>query len=200
MKAKIKREGNRLDITIKGNTFTKYMNKCILCGSETIDDVNKGAKHICEDCYKLFENNKTRGTNPVAPTEKIEMGFTDKKKKRTRKSPVSSPIVDKMKAYKTTIKILNLVDYKNLMEAKGVVLNDAIINTLIDLIAKGINTTNKICKALNISSQSHIITVRTYLSRLERFGMIYKNKKKTARECWFDNMFNINRGVVYTLC
>ena len=85
MRAKINREGNKLDITIKGNTFTKYLNKCILCGNESIDDVNKGTKHICDKCYDLFETNKTRGTNPVVPTEKIvkvAMGFVGNEKKR----------------------------------------------------------------------------------------------------------------------
>jgi hypothetical protein len=206
MKAKIKREGNKLDITIKGNTFTKYMNKCILCGNESIDDINKGAKHICENCYKLFEDNKTRGTNkvkdyiapPIAKKHKkepVKMGFSD----RTVALSETNTIMTNITNYKPSIKIVYLVDYQNLMEAKGIRINGKVVTALIDLIIKGINSANKIAKHLGITNEKTIHSLRTYLRRMERFGMVRKTKRM-PNEGYYNNIFTVDPRLVYTQC
>ena len=203
MRAKINQEGNKLDITIKGNTFTKYINKCILCGKESVDDLNKGDKHICDKCYDLFETNKVRGTNKIEEYEtkpkrakNVSMGFIDASR---RISVKGNPIMSTIKTYKPSIKIINLVDYQNLMDEHNVRLNEKIMTTIADLVIKGVNTANKIAKHLGITNIKTVNSLRTYMARMERFGMIV-HSKRVLREKPSDNIFTIGRGVVYTQC
>ena len=206
MRAKINQEGNKLNITIKGTTFTKYINKCILCGKESVDDTNKGAKHICDKCYDLFETNKTRGTKPVVRTNEIvktAVGLNSKPKKRKytarTATAISSPIVYAISQYKPSIRVVNLVEYQNLMDSKNVRMNAKTMTAFIDLIIKGVNTANKIAKTLKISDDKLITSIRTYLCRMERFGLV-KHAKRLNGEGMNNNIFTVGNGVVYTAC
>ena len=199
MRAKINKEGNKLDITIKGCTFTKYLNKCILCGKESIDDTNKGARHICDKCYKLFEDNKTRGKAKVI-IEKEVYAYAPPKRKESKITITNTPIKYAVSMYNPSIKIENLVEYKNLMINSNFRINDKVMTVLVDLILKGVNTANKICKELGLKNPTNITTVRTYLAKMEMYGMLYKIKNDKHKGTWLDNVFLVNRGLVYTKC
>lgn len=205
MRAKINQEGNKLDITIKGNTFTKYINKCILCGRETIDDINKGDKHICDHCYMVFEKNKVKSAPQTKEVASVSIGFVkdENKEKDNNTGRIinarTNTIMSVINNYKPSVKVVNLVDYQNLMYKNGVELNPKTITMIIDLVIKGVNSANKIAKHLGITSEKTINSLRTYMRRLERFAMIVKNKRMT-NEHINDNIFTVHRSLVYTQC
>lgn len=202
MRAKINREGNRLDITIKGNTFTKYINKCILCGKETIDDIDRGARHICDNCYKEFESVKTETANNYrkrviksVDKKEVKIGFED----GSRAVSKYNTIMSSSRGYKPSIEIVGLVNYKNLLARYGTKINDRVMTLIVELIIKGINTSNKMANHLGITSQKTINSLRTYLRRMERVGMVTKTKRR-PNESIHDNIFSLDRRLVYTQC
>ena len=101
--------------------------------------------------------------------------------------------------YKPSIKVVNLIDYQNLMNNYNVRLNGKVMTVIVDMVVKGINTANKMARHLGITEIKTINSLRTYLARMERFAMVTKTKR-LPNEKPNDNIFSIHSSVVYTQC
>lgn len=154
---------------------TKHINTCMVCKKSSVDDKDFGEKYICADCIKIL-----KGSLPTA--KKTVVKTVDKPK---------GSILDSIRNYEPQITVPNLVDYKNLMNIR---ISDKIIETIVDLVIKGINTPTKVAKVMNYDN---VDTITAYMRTMARAGMLVavgKGKKNTANT----RIYKIHPKLVYT--
>lgn len=154
---------------------TKHINTCMVCKKSSIDDKDLGEKYICADCIKILKENLPTVNKTVIKT--IE---------KTKGS-----VLNNIRQYEPQIKVVNLVDYKNLMNIR---ISDKIIETITDLVIKGINTPNKVSKVINYDN---VDTIVAYMRTMARAGMLVaigKNKPNSATT----RIYKIHPKLVYT--
>ena len=150
---------------------TKHINTCMVCKKSSIDDKDLGEKYICADCIKILKENLPTVNKTVEKTK--------------------GSILNNVRNYEPQIKVVNLVDYKNLMNIK---INDKIIETIIDLVIKGINTPKKVSKVMNYDN---VDTIVAYMRTMARAGMLVaigKNRPNSATT----RIYKIHPKLVYT--
>lgn len=178
IKVKIIKEENKIKVIyLDGKTIvaadTKFVNRCMMCKKATISYNDLGEKHICGDCLELVK--KAVGTETIVKEKKSVEG---KKSLNTI-----------AKGYGAKIKLVNYVEYKNLMSCR---VTEEIATMIVDLIIQGYNTPNKIAKYVGYSN---VETVYTYMAAMSRVAMIYPEIIKNSKE---KRIYKLNRLLAYT--
>lgn len=186
IKIKAKQNGKEIKVEFYNKkellaSVTKYENECMVCKKVSVDDADLGEKYICTECLDILK--KSIGVEKVSETKKVE----NVEKPSTRAGYWLSNASIK---YVPSIKIVNWIDYKNLLTLS---INEKTATMLVEMIIQGINTPIKIAKALGTD---RVETIYTYLKAMNKVAMIYTNNgRETRRE---KKIYKISQYLVYT--
>ena len=173
LKIKVKENNNEIEfVYLDGKKQIgldkKYINECIVCKTRTIDCSSFGEKYICSDCMKTIKQ-----------TINLEQNIKVK----------NTSIYSNVKHFNTSIKIINYVEYLNVMTRR---VNEKTATIIIELILQGYNTATKIAEMIK---SDNVATIYYYLLSMAKAGMIYSNK---ARKDLYNRIFKITPSLTYT--
>lgn len=184
VKTKTKINEREITITIYADgegveKLVRYHNSCMICKEETINTEDFGEEYICPHCTEWLSE-KLKSTIDLTTT------------KKPRKKPISRTLVI-AKQYNPSIKIVNFIDYKNLMTHHKI--PEKLVTVIIDLIIKGINTANKIQQILN---SYKVETIYTYLTVMSKIGMLHCAEYKRRKTDRLDKIHKVHKNLIYT--
>ena len=191
------RENIKVKVEINGNEIVlgfwdgkeevcvekRYVDRCMVCKRALITDVYGGiGAYICDDCM---------GDAMEAIAKKGDVNVVAKERKARKEDRASSGFykifaIDSQ--YKADVRVVDFQQYLNVMRNNC---SGEVAQMLFDLIVKGYNTVNKICKKLNCGKES---SIRVYLTAMARAGMFYRTDVGKG----FDCIYKINPKVTYT--
>lgn len=192
---KISVDGNKTTIEVfedkrKVDAHFYYANICGFCRKETLDKTDFGNDYICPSCSEYLSK---RFAKHVVEEPKIEV--EEKKPKKSLKGyKIKNRIYVALKDYSPDIKILNFMDYANLMDSYKNKVTEKMCTILVELILKDCNTINKIFKELKVYN---IETLYHYLCKMSRVGMLYRPEQE-ARESKYDTIYKVHKNLLYT--
>lgn len=200
LKTKINTEGRKTEITIyEGRDaiekIVRYHNSCMVCGATSFGDADLGADHICPICTELLK--KRFASSPVEKAEAVEKVETKEKpvtvKAKKKRKNILNRTFTVAKEYNPTIKIVNFVNYANLMRHHKV--NEILATAIVDLIIKGANTPNKIHRVLH---QYKLDSIYLYLSVMSNVGMLHPMAYDRTKESKYNRIFKVHKNLLYT--
>ena len=173
IKIKVKENNNEIEVLyLDGKkqigSDKKYINECIVCKTKTIDDCYFGGKYICLDCMKTIKQ-----------TMNLEQNIKVK----------NTSIYSRVKNFNTSIKIVDYVEYLNVMTRR---VNEKTATIIIELISRGYNTATKIAEMIG---SDNVVTVYSYLISMAKAGMLYSKK---TRKNLYNRIFKIVPSLTYT--
>ena len=194
---KIKSKQNEREITVtiyadgqEVDKIVRYHNSCMICKEESVNDTDFGNEYICPLCKKWLTDKLD-----IKPQQKNEENL-DIEEKAVKSKEILEPLNKRVKTkkYNADIKIVNIVQYQNLMNEHHKI-NETVLTTIVDLVLKGVNTVNKINKFFKGYKQE---TIYIYLLTMARAGMLVAceyNKNKTSR---YSRIFKVHPQLIYT--
>lgn len=194
IKTKINTEGRKTEITIyEGRDalekIVRYHNTCMVCGITNFGDADLGIDYICPTCTSMLI--KRFAPAPAEKAEAVKEPMVVKPKKKRKN--VFNRTFTVAKEYNPNIKIVNFVNYANLMTHHKV--NEVLGTVIVDLIIKGANTPNKIHRVLH---QYKLDSIYLYLSVMSNVGMLHPMTYDRTKESKYNRIFKLHKNLTYT--
>ena len=193
VKVKTTQEGRKTEITFFNgknqiSSISKYINSCVVCKKVTVDDKDLGEKHVCAECLQMLKKSLD-GVNVETTKENVVEKPAKTKEVKNKEKFLYRHLTNNK--YKPAIKIVDVVEYQNLMPRE---VCEEIMTAIVDLILKGHNTVEKITNQLKPYSK---YSIYTYMLTMSRAGMIYSVPKKPNQDM-YTRTYKINSELTYT--